>query len=120
MKNHKTVLIAEDELLIAGVLKLQFQNLGYEVENVADGSLVFKKALQLKPDIIILDINLKGNCDGVESGKKIRQAGINCPIVFTTGNSYQETQKQVHELKNTRILIKPVDFEQLLYIISLF
>lgn len=118
MGSVKKILIAEDELLIAKVLKMQLEKLGFAVENVTDADSAFKRALETKPDIIILDINLKNKSSGIEAGKSIRGAGINTPLIFTTGNSYDATLLQVAEMGNCSLLTKPVEIEFLIETIN--
>lgn len=120
MKINKKILIAEDELLIAKVLRMQLEKLGFEVENVIDADEVFDKAVQMQPDLIILDVFLRNKTNGLEAGRKIREAGINTPIIFTTGNSYDSTLRQMNGIVHSKILSKPVEFEHLLQLINQF
>lgn len=120
MKINKKILIAEDELLIAKVLVMQFEKLGFEVENVIRGNEVFTVVERMMPDVIILDMFLKNNTTGLEAGKRIREAGINTPIIFTTGNSYDSTLKLVESISCSVVLSKPVDFKHLLDIVNGF
>jgi len=116
----KKILIAEDELLIAKVLRMQLEKLGYEVQNVVDSHQAISSALEFKPDLIILDVFLKNNTTGIDSAMKIRELGINTPIVFTTGNSYDDTIEFVSKIQYSMILSKPVEFEHLLQLIEDF
>ena len=54
----KKILIAEDELLIAKVLRMQLEKLGYEVQNVVDSHQAILSTLEFKPDMSILDVFL--------------------------------------------------------------
>jgi CheY-like chemotaxis protein len=120
MTINKKVLIAEDELLIAKVLRMQLESIGFEVENVTDGREVFDKVKQMNPHIIILDVHLKNSSCGLEVGREIRAAGIDTPIIFTTGNSFDNTYQMVKDIGKSNVLIKPVEFEQILQLISQF
>ena len=120
MKINRKILIAEDELVIAKVLQMQLEKSGYEVENVPDGNEVLAKAKQMQPSIIILDMRLKNNTNGLDAGKKIREAGIDTPIIFTTGNSYNKTVQMVKDISHTVVLTKPVELEQLLKLLNNF
>lgn len=119
MKSDKKILIAEDELLIAKVLRMQFEKLGCIVENIACAGEVVAKANHLQPDVIIMDVFLKEKSSGIEAGKALRANGINTPIIFTTGNSYQETQLLIEGISNVHLLSKPIEFEELLRVINL-
>ena len=117
MKTERKILIGEDELLIAKVLRMLLEKQGFVVENVADGNEVFERALQMQPDVIILDLHLKNSTCGLEAGKKIRAAGIETPIIFTTGNSYEITLETVKEISCCSVMSKPVEFKKLLEVI---
>lgn len=120
MDNIKKILIAEDELLIAKVIRLQFEKLGHEVRNVISADDAVEVAKVWKPDVIILDIYLKNQSSGISAGNLIRRAGINSPIIFTTGNSYEGTLSEIKPISNSYLLIKPIEFEQLLQVMKKF
>lgn len=113
MNKIKKILIVEDELLIATVLKMQLIKKGYEVENVTTAEAAIDKVNIYKPDYIVMDVYLKNGGNGIETAKKIRIQNIETPIVFTTGNSYESTLQNVKGMTNYHILIKPVEFYQL-------
>jgi CheY-like chemotaxis protein len=118
MKTNKKVIIAEDELLIAKVLRMQFEKLGFEVGAVADAKDVLPIVKQMLPDVIILDVQLKNKTSGIEAAKTIRAAGIKTLIIFTTGNSFDDTLQSVQEISNSKVLSKPIEFENLLFLIE--
>lgn len=118
MKSNKKVLIAEDELLIAKVLRMQLEKYGFEVENVVDAESAFNAVKRMQPNVIILDIYLKDNSTGIDAALKIREVGIDTPIIFTTGNSFNDTTKLVQDIRFCSVLNKPVDFDTLLNIIN--
>jgi DNA-binding response OmpR family regulator len=103
------ILITEDELLVAKVYVLYLQRLGYTVfPPVNDGNLAVEKTRELSPDIIVMDVHLKNDTNGFDAARKIREFS-EVPIIFTTGNSIVEAQAQSAEIKNTYVLIKPVE-----------
>lgn len=118
MKTIKKILIAEDELLFVKVMRLEFEKRGYQIESVLEAEKAYEKALEFKPDLILLDVRLKNNSSGIEAAKKIRAEGIETPIIFTTGNSFESTNNQIRDISNTNILIKPIDFNELFDVIS--
>lgn len=113
MKIAKKILIAEDELLIAKVLRMQLERKGYVVENIADGKEVLKKVKEMQPDVIIMDMQLKNHSSGLDAANQIRFANILTPIIFTTGNSFDQTKKLVEEIVKSKVITKPVEFEKL-------
>ncbi|MFV9550508.1 LytR/AlgR family response regulator transcription factor [Algibacter sp. PT7-4] len=81
------ILIVEDEMIIAANISLQLTTLGYEVTGlVTRGEEALMHIEQHQPDILLLDINLKGNIDGIETAK-IMQKTFNIPIIYLTANA---------------------------------
>lgn len=84
------VLIVEDEALIAHDLSLKLKRFGYQVFDTVDtAEKSIQAAKMLKPDIIIMDIILKGDMDGIDAAAKIRHE-TNIPIIFLT--TYSDEQ----------------------------
>lgn len=81
------IFIVEDEMIIAANISLQLSSLGYDVTGIVprgDEALLHIK--RNKPDIVLMDINLKGNIDGIETAKRI-QEDFKTPIIYLTANS---------------------------------
>ena len=73
MKTNTKFLIVEDEMIIGANISLQLTNLGYEVIGIiprGEEVILFLEGNQ--PDVILMDINLKGELDGVETAKRIQ------------------------------------------------
>lgn len=84
MVKKARVLIVEDEALVAEDLKMAVTDLGYDVVGHADNAEeAVKKALTLKPDVILMDIVLKGEKTGIDASHEIK-AQIDLPIIFLT------------------------------------
>ena len=76
------VLIVEDDRITAEDIRLSLGNLGYSVLGIASsGEEAIKKAQELRPDLVLMDIVLKGNMDGIEAAEQIR-AALNIPVVY--------------------------------------
>jgi DNA-binding LytR/AlgR family response regulator len=86
--NQKTkILIVEDEMIIAANISLQLTTLGYEVIGIISrGEEALLHIEQHQPDILLLDINLKGNIDGIETAQ-IMQKTFDIPIIYLTANA---------------------------------
>jgi DNA-binding LytR/AlgR family response regulator len=81
------ILIIEDEMVIAANISLQLTSLGYEVTGIiprGEEALIHIKVN--KPDIVVLDINLKGEIDGIETAQ-LMQKDQNIPIIYLTANA---------------------------------
>lgn len=80
------ILIVEDEMIIAANTSLQLTNLGYEVSGIVSrGEEVLAHIEENLPDIILLDIRLKGKLDGIETAHQM-QKHFNIPIIYLTSN----------------------------------
>ena len=115
----KKILIVDDEPNIVMSLEYTFKKNNFEVFIARDGQEALDILEKTFPDVIILDVYLKNNSTGIDAAKKIREMGINTPIIFTTGNSYNDTTKLVKDISFCSVLNKPVDFDTLLDLINL-
>ncbi len=118
MRTIKKILIAEDELLIAKVLRLQLEEAGFTVENVVDGYEAFNMITDWQPELLIMDNYLKNNTNGIEVAAKMRNKNISTPIIFVTGNSFDNTKLLAKAIGNSSVLSKPIVFEQLIRLIE--
>ena len=81
------ILIVEDEMIIAANISLQLTTLGYEVTGIITrGEEALMHFRQNKPDIVLLDIQLKGDLDGIETAK-LMQKESEIPIIYLTANA---------------------------------
>lgn len=118
MSKIKKILIAEDELLVAKVLKLMLEQKGYEVQHVVDEETAVELAKTFAPQLIIMDVFLKNKSSGLKAGMRIRNAKIKEPILYTTGNSLQQTNEAIKSIENSYLFIKPIDVEHLIQFIE--
>jgi len=87
MNKNTSILIVEDEMIIAANISLHLNRLGYEVTGIIPRAKeVLPEIRQRVPDIILMDINLKGDLDGIEVVKLI-QNEFKIPIIYLTANS---------------------------------
>jgi CheY-like chemotaxis protein len=111
----KKVLIVEDNMIIAIDIKEKIKNFGYTVPAiVSSGEQALNKTEELKPDLVIIDIGLKGNMNGIETGKMIRE-NFNIPIIYLTGNSSLHRQANLMD----PYIDKPFNDEELKKIITI-
>jgi DNA-binding LytR/AlgR family response regulator len=87
MTKNNTILIVEDEMIIAANISLQLTHLGYEVTGIIPRAEEVLPHIRLHvPDILLLDINLKGDADGIQLAHLI-QKEFKIPIIYLTANS---------------------------------
>jgi DNA-binding NarL/FixJ family response regulator len=114
------ILIAEDELIIYLGLRRAFINAGYEICDIAiTGAEAITIAERTKPDIALIDINLTGHIDGIETAKQIK-ARFDIPIIYMTGYSDQGLKERAEYTKPIGYFVKPIEFHKLKSTIKLF
>lgn len=112
MHNLK-ILIVEDELLIAENLALKLKKLGYAIsETVASGKAALNHIETETPDLILMDISLKGNIDGIETAAKIRE-NKDIPIVFLTAYADDQTIERAAQVGCYGYILKPFKDKEL-------
>ena len=101
------ILVVEDEVVIAMEIESVLQQLGYTpVGNAMTGADAIELATRLHPDLVLMDIRLKGDIDGIAAGEKIyRLARI--PVIFLTAHSDPSTLERAMALHPFGYLIKP-------------
>lgn len=106
--DQKKVLIVEDDMLLSLVEERLIKKMGHEVvAKVATGSEAIEKAKELKPDIILMDIILKGEMDGIEAMEEIRKES-DVPVVYLSGNSDRFNYERAKKTGFTDYLVKPI------------
>lgn len=81
------ILIVEDNMIIATDIQDRLESLGYEVPAiVATGEEAIIKTAELQPDLIVMDIGLRGKINGIEAVRRIRER-YSTPVIYLTGNS---------------------------------
>ena len=104
------VLIADDEVDIANMLRRFFQSRGYRVFSAASGSEAVALA-QRGPDIILLDVNMPG-MDGLEVCRRIRDH-ISCPILFLTARVEEADKLRGFAAGGDDYIVKPFSLAEL-------
>lgn len=111
--DKKKVLIVEDELIISLLIEEMVKSLGHEVmDKVVTGEEAVNLALEQKPDLILMDIRLRGEMDGIEAMAKIKQKA-NIPVIYITGNTDQVYRNRVEKSEYLAFLTKPVTINDL-------
>ncbi|NMC11777.1 MAG: response regulator [Chloroflexi bacterium] len=107
------ILIIDDEIILANNLKYQLQRFGYEVfVGPINGEEAISHAIHLKPDLVIMDIYLDGDQDGIEVTQKINQV-LDIPIIYSTAFGDEETINRASISSPYGYLIKPIDINEL-------
>jgi signal transduction histidine kinase/CheY-like chemotaxis protein len=112
------ILAAEDDPISRMLVKTILERKGYRVETVADGNAAAEAAESLKPDLILMDVNLPG-IDGLEAARRIRKAeadsgGRRVPILAMTAHVLSEERDRCFQAGMDDFIGKPVQAAQLL------
>jgi PAS domain S-box-containing protein len=101
------ILIVDDEVVVAEDIRRQLRSLGYVVVGVVpSGSEAVRLAGEYRPDLILMDIKLKGAMDGIDAARTIQfQYGI--PVIYLTAFSDEETLERARQTLPLAYLIKP-------------
>jgi len=101
------ILVVEDECIIADDIKDSLEALGYAITAVVDsGEEAIKKAAETQPNLVLMDILLKGNMDGVQAAEQIWDR-FNIPIVYLTVHSDVDTLKRAKVTSTFGYITKP-------------
>ena len=88
---YPRALIVEDETLIALGLEAHLRGLGFQAcDLAADGHQALSRAMNNSPNVVLMDVNLEGNREGIEVARRLREQ-CDIPIVFVTGCTDSET-----------------------------
>ena len=107
------ILIVEDELITANDFEESLQSLGYEVTGIAkSGSETFGQIKKDSPDLVLMDLKLQGEMDGVEVADQIRTE-FNIPVVYLTAYADKATLDRIKKTEPFGFITKPFDDREL-------
>jgi DNA-binding LytR/AlgR family response regulator len=108
MKTLIKLLIVEDDMIIAAKVSMQLTNLGYEVTGIVPrGEEAIRHVEDNIPDIVLLDINLKGALDGIETALAIHKIA-DVPVIYITANTDEATFNRAKETRPHAFISKPI------------
>lgn len=107
------ILIVEDEVLSALSLQLILKTMGHDMAQITTtGEEAILLAGKEHPDVVLMDIDIDGDIDGIQAAEKIRlEFGI--PVIFMTGYSDEEMIEKAKDVNPLAILSKPLDINML-------
>ena len=115
---ERKLLIVEDECLLALSLETNLRELGYVLCGpVVSGEEAIKRTKIENPDVVLMDIHLAGEMDGIEAARQIRLFS-NALIIFITGFSETGLKNRAMELNPAAYLIKPIEALQVQSILN--
>ncbi|NGP87586.1 response regulator [Fodinibius halophilus] len=110
---EKNVIIVEDDLILNLLYESYLERLGFQTE----GELVYGKtaieiAQKIDPDLIVMDISLEGDIDGIDAMLEIRKFS-KVPVIYITGNSDPYHVERAEATDYLDYLTKPIEFDDL-------
>ena len=120
INNKLEILLVEDEILTAMVMKLDLEKGGYLVaQSVVSGEDAVSAINEIKIDVILMDIRLAGDIDGIEAAAQIQNIK-EIPVIFMTGYDDAEIRAKAEALEPLAYLLKPLDMAALIKILEKF
>lgn len=114
MPHGSKILVVEDEMIISMEIKQKLLEMGYIVVGQAiTGESAIQKAGETKPDLILMDIRLKGQMDGITAAQRIIEL-YDLPIIFLTAHSDKATLERAVALSPSGYLLKPFKERELM------
>jgi len=105
----KKIIVVEDEFLIALDIKGRVEDFGYEVLNiVSSGEEAIEKTGEMRPDLVLMDVALRGEINGAEAAREILSR-FDIPVIFITAHADEETLRRLGEISPFGYFTKPLD-----------
>jgi len=109
---NERILIVEDEAITALDLKYSLEELGYEIVDTVDtGQAAIDTAAEKTPDVVLMDIKLKGDMEGIEAAEVISEWHI--PIIYLTANTDAASFEKSNIKGSYGFVSKPYDINKL-------
>lgn len=107
------VLLVEDDHIVALATQDALEELGCEVVGCAESAVEAERlAADRLPDVVLMDVRLKGPIDGIDAAMRLRTRHA-APIIFMTGLASEETLERLSRISMAAMLMKPFTDEQL-------
>ena len=101
------IMVVEDEMIVAMDIQSRLEKFGYEVVAViSSGELAIDSCMEMAPDLILMDIRLEGELDGVETARRIRKH-LDVPVIFLTAYTDEHMLDRVKITEPFGYILKP-------------
>lgn len=103
------ILVVEDESILALDIQGYLEDFGYKVAAIADkGEIAVQLAKKHLPDLVLMDIRLKGKMDGIDAGEQIRET-LQIPVIYLTAFAEKATLERAKKTMPYGYILKPFD-----------
>jgi PAS domain S-box-containing protein len=107
------ILVVEDQAIVAKDIENKLQKVGYVVPAIAfSGEEAIQRAAETRPDLVLMDIRLSGEMDGIEAAEEIR-VRFDIPVVYLTGYADEETVQRAKVTEPFGYVLKPFEAREL-------
>ncbi len=103
------ILVVEDEAIIALDIKFKLEKMGYHVVTVPSGEMALNTIENNDFDIVLMDMSLNGELDGVETAVLIRDSYFDSLLVYITANNHLAENEKINQTKPFKCLSKPLE-----------
>ncbi len=111
--NRAKIMVVEDEWIVADQICRNLQKLGYEVPPpLSSGTEAIRRIEEEKPDLVIMDIVLQGEMDGIETANQITEK-FDIPVIYLTAYTCQDLIERAKLTKPFSYLVKPFEDSEL-------
>lgn len=108
------VLIIEDDKVLALLLTKMVERLNYHVLGTyTKGSEAIKKTKELSPDLVLMDIMLEDDIDGIDATKEFQKTNTSSKVIYITGNSDSYNRERANSTEHIDYLVKPISIDDL-------
>jgi two-component system, OmpR family, response regulator len=107
------LLVVEDDPNIVELLSASLRYAGFQVETAMEGHQALKLARELRPDLVLLDVSIPG-IDGFEVVRRMRSAGLHCPVLFLTARDATEDKITGLTIGGDDYVTKPFSLDEVL------
>ena len=113
------ILVADDDPVIVRLLQVNFKLDGYDVETASHGEEALRKAVELRPALILLDVMMPG-VDGWEVARRLKEdeATQDIPVLFLSARAQEEDRRRGMELGVREYVTKPFDPGELVELVQ--
>ena len=107
------ILVVEDEFIVAFEMKAALEGMGYTVCGMVNsGEEAIECAEREQPNLVLMDVSLKGEMDGIEAARHIR-ARLGIRTAFLSGYPVEEMMTRAADVRPIGIFVKPLEYQQL-------
>ncbi len=114
------ILVVEDSESMQALLKLRLVRAGYEVHFAKDGETGVAAALQIQPDLVLMDFSLPGAMQGDVAVKTLQERGYQGKIVALTGSTTSDDQERMLAAGCIAIITKPINKQDFIKTVANF